>query len=116
MTTQRVVTGARYGLKDWLAQRISGAVLAVYALIFFFVWAGTDDLNYRSWVQLFSSGWMRVLTLVAVLALVYHAWIGVRDIYMDYIKPTWIRLTLQVLTVLTLIGYAAWAVTILWRV
>ncbi len=113
---KRVVTGAHYGMKDWLAQRITAIVLAVYSLILFFVWAGTDDLNYRAWSGIFASSWMKVLTLMAVIALAWHAWIGVRDIYMDYIKPTWLRLTLQVATILVLIGYAAWAVTILWRV
>ncbi|MEN9760773.1 MAG: succinate dehydrogenase, hydrophobic rane anchor protein, partial [Pseudomonadota bacterium] len=48
--------------------------------------------------------------------LCWHAWIGVRDIYMDYIKPTAIRLLLQVLTIVLLAGYACWAVIILWSV
>ncbi|MFK7963331.1 MAG: succinate dehydrogenase, hydrophobic membrane anchor protein [Burkholderiaceae bacterium] len=115
MSTQRVVTGAHYGLKDWLAQRITAIVLAVYSLILFFVWASSGDLDYNGWSALFGSAWMKVLTLMAVIALAWHAWIGVRDIYMDYIKPTWIRLSLQVATIITLVGYAVWTVTILWR-
>jgi succinate dehydrogenase / fumarate reductase membrane anchor subunit len=55
-----------------------------------------------------------VLTLLAMLSLFWHAWIGVRDIYMDYVKPTSIRLTLQVLTIVLLVGYAMWTFTILW--
>ena len=94
MTTQRIVTGAHYGASDWLAQRITGIVIAVYALVLFFVWAGTPDLDFAGWSALFASGWIKVLTLMAVLALAWHAWIGVRDIFMDYIKPTWMRLTL----------------------
>ena len=113
---KRVITGAHYGMKDWLAQRITAVVLAAYSLILFFVWAGTEDLDYRGWTGLFSSSWMKVLTLMAIIALMWHAWIGVRDVYMDYVKPTWLRLTLQVVTVLVLIGYASWAVTILWLV
>jgi len=56
------------------------------------------------------------LTLLAFISLFYHAWIGVRDIWMDYIKPVSIRLTLQVLTVLYLVACAAYAVQILWKV
>ena len=59
---------------------------------------------------------MKVATLLAVVALIWHAWVGIRDIYMDYIKPTGVRLFLQVATVLALVGYALWAVIILWRV
>jgi succinate dehydrogenase / fumarate reductase membrane anchor subunit len=59
---------------------------------------------------------MKLLTLLAFFILFYHAWIGVRDIWMDYIKPVSIRLTLQVLTVLYLVACAAYAVQILWKV
>ena len=37
-----------------------------------------------------------------------------RDIWMDYIKPAGLRLTLEVLTVIVLVGYAAWLVEVLW--
>ena len=116
MTTRRTVVGAHYGLKDWLAQRISALVLAVYALILFFVWAGSGPLDFHAWQAIFAGAWMKVLTLLAALALIWHAWIGIRDIFMDYIKPTGLRLGLEVATIIVLLGYAVWAVTILWRV
>jgi succinate dehydrogenase / fumarate reductase membrane anchor subunit len=116
MTTRRTVVGAHYGLKDWLAQRISGVVLAVYAVILFFVWAFSGPLDFHAWQAIFAGSWMKVLTLLAVVALAWHAWVGVRDIYMDYIKPTAVRLTLEVVTIIVLLGYAVWAATILWRV
>jgi len=59
---------------------------------------------------------MKLLTLVTFISLFYHAWIGIRDIWMDYIKPVSIRLTLQVFSVLYLVACAAYAVQILWKV
>lgn len=115
MTSKRVVTGAHYGLSDWLAQRITGIVLAVYSIILFFFWVSIGELTFESWTGLFSSAWMKVLTLMAMISLAWHAWIGLRDVYMDYIKPTWIRLSLEVATIVTLVGYSVWTVTILWR-
>ena len=50
------------------------------------------------------------------MSLYYHAWVGVRDIWMDYVKPVAIRLLLQALTILWLVGCAGWTVQILWRV
>jgi hypothetical protein len=47
---------------------------------------------------------------VVVSSLVWHAWVGVRDIWMDYIKPVGVRLVLQVVTIVWLVGYAGWAV------
>lgn len=116
MTTRRIVVGAHYGLRDWLAQRVSAVVLLAYTLLLIGVVLFTRDLDYGSWAGMFSTVWMKVATLLAVLALIWHAWVGVRDIYMDYIKPTGVRLVLQVVTVVALVGYAIWAVIILWRV
>jgi succinate dehydrogenase / fumarate reductase membrane anchor subunit len=55
-----------------------------------------------------------VATLLFGLALFWHAWVGMRDIWMDYIKPTALRLTLETLTVVTLAAYAGWLIDILW--
>lgn len=116
MTTRRIVTGAHYGLKDWLAQRVTAVILLLYTVVLLGTVLFTPELGYGLWAQLFSQAWMKVATLLAVVALIWHAWVGVRDIYMDYIKPTGVRLFLQVATVLALAGYALWAVIILWRV
>jgi succinate dehydrogenase / fumarate reductase membrane anchor subunit len=116
MTTRRIVVGAHYGLRDWLAQRVTAVVLLVYTLLLIGVVVLGPGLDYGTWAGLFASVWMKVATLLALIALVWHAWVGVRDIYMDYIKATGVRLFLQVATVLLLVGYAFWAVIILWRV
>jgi succinate dehydrogenase / fumarate reductase membrane anchor subunit len=116
MTTRRIVVGAHYGLRDWLAQRVSAVVLLAYTLLLLGAVLFTAELNYGTWAGLFANVWMKVATLLAIIALIWHAWVGVRDIYMDYVKPTGARLVLQVATVLALIAYACWAVIILWRV
>jgi succinate dehydrogenase / fumarate reductase membrane anchor subunit len=116
MTTKRIVVGAHYGLRDWLAQRVTAVILIVYTLILLVSLMAGPPLSYGTWAGLFAGAWMKVATLLALLALIYHAWIGTRDIYMDYIKPTGVRLVLQVLTIVVLVGYACWAVIILWRV
>ena len=116
MTTRRIVVGAHYGLRDWLAQRVSAVVLLAYALLLLGAVLFTSELNYGTWAGLFASVWMKVATLIAVLALIWHAWVGVRDIYMDYIKPTAVRLTLQVATIVLLFAYVIWAANILWSI
>jgi len=116
MTTRRIVVGAHYGLRDWLAQRITAVVLLAYTLLLAGAMLFTPELTYGTWSGLFATAWMKVATLMAVIALIWHAWVGVRDIYMDYVQSTGLRLTLQVATVLALVGYALWAVIILWRV
>ena len=110
----RIVTGAHYGLRDWLIQRVSAVVMALYVL-FLAGWAAWHaPVGAVAWRTLFSGDAMRSFTLLALLALFYHAWVGVRDIVMDYVKPAFVRLLIHVLVILTLILYAIWAVQILW--
>jgi succinate dehydrogenase / fumarate reductase membrane anchor subunit len=116
MTTKRIVVGAHYGMRDWLAQRVTAALLALYTVVLLVSLLLMPELTYGTWAGLFASPWMKVLTLLALASLAYHAWIGVRDIYMDYIKPTGVRLLLQVATIVLLTAYVCWAVLILWRV
>ncbi|AEG68743.1 succinate dehydrogenase, hydrophobic membrane anchor protein [Ralstonia solanacearum] len=113
---KRLVVGAHYGLKDFLAQRVTAVVMAVYTIVLLAAFLFSKDTSYQSWAGLFANQWMKLLTFVAFLSLTYHAWIGVRDIWMDYVKPVAVRLTLQVLTILWLVGCAGYAAQILWRV
>ena len=111
----RIVVGAHYGLRDWLAQRVTAVFMVVYSVIFAIAALTLPEMSYEAWSGLFAGGFMRFVTFLFFLALFYHAWVGIRDIYMDYIKPVSIRLTLHVITLFVLIGYAGWAAQILWR-
>ena len=115
MTTKRIITGAHYGVRDWLGQRITAIALVLYTLYLLFTVLTVPELSYDSWYKLFLGPFMRVATLLAMLALIYHAWVGIRDVLMDYIQQTWMRLTLEILTIALLVGYACWTVIILWR-
>ena len=110
----RIVIGAHYGLKDWLVQRITAIVMALYTLfISAALLAGVN--GYEGWRALMAHGFVRFLSFLFIVSLCWHAWIGVRDIWMDYVKPAGIRLTLHSLTAAALIGYAGWAIQVIWR-
>ena len=111
---KRVVVGAHYGSGDWLAQRITAVVMAVYTLLVLGIALYSGGIDYALWQQLFAGAAFRIATLLFALALFWHAWIGVRDIWMDYVKPAGLRLTFEVLTIVVLLAYAAWLVQILW--
>ena len=112
---RRVVVGAHYGLRDWLAQRISAVLMAVYSVILVVLLLSGGPIRYPVWKDLFAQGWMRVATLLFGASLAWHMWVGVRDIIMDYVKPDGVRLALQVMTLLTIAAYLGWTVQILWR-
>ena len=109
----RVIVGAHYGLKDWLAQRVTALVMLAYTVLFLVAWP--RPMSYAGWKALFDHGWMRFATFLMVASVLIHAWVGMRNIWMDYVKPTGVRLALQVLTLLWLVGCAGWTMQILWR-
>ena len=113
---KRLVVGAHYGLKDWLAQRVTAIVMAVFTLVLLVLFLGANNFSYEGWAGLFARQWFKLLAFVTFVALYYHVWVGMRDIWMDYVKPVAIRLLMQVLTILWLVGCAGWTVQILWRV
>jgi succinate dehydrogenase / fumarate reductase membrane anchor subunit len=113
--SKRLVVGAHYGFADWLAQRVTGALMALFTLVLGAQLLFGGPLGYHRWAGIFAAQWMKVLAFVVIVALAWHAWVGMRDIWMDYIKPVWLRLTLHLLTIVWLVGCAGWAVQVLWR-
>lgn len=111
---KRVLVGAHYGLGSWLVQRMTAAIMAIYTLILLVVFAVQPPSTFTAWRNLFlNNGLMRAATLAFIGALLLHAWIGMRDVYMDYVKPIGLRLAVEVLTIILLVVYAAWAAQIL---
>jgi succinate dehydrogenase / fumarate reductase membrane anchor subunit len=113
---RRLVVGAHYGFRDWLAQRITAIVMALYTVILLVSFLTTNDFSYNGWAGLFARQWFKIATFVTLLTMFYHVWVGMRDIWMDYVKSVIVRLLLQSATILWLIGCAGYAAQILWRV
>ena len=110
----RIVTGAHYGLRDWLLQRVTAVLMVLYS-IFMAGWLLLQPhLGYDAWTVLFSSNVMRSFSLLFLLAVFSHAWVGVRDVVMDYVKPASVRLVIYVLVIVALLLYTIWSVQILW--
>jgi len=114
--SKRIVVGAHYGTRDWLSQRITAVLMAVFTLLLLGqVIFSKGPIGYDQWAGIFSSQWMKVLTFTVIVALLLHVWVGMRDIWMDYIKPVGLRLALQVFTIVWLVACAGWGIQVLWR-
>ncbi|UXY13800.1 succinate dehydrogenase, hydrophobic membrane anchor protein [Chitiniphilus purpureus] len=110
----RHVVGAHYGLRDWLVQRVTAVVMLVYTVGILAFLLLAADASFESWQALFAHTWVKVLTTVSVGALLWHAWVGVRDIWMDYVQHLGVRLTLHVLTILWLLGSFIYSIHVVW--
>lgn len=112
----REVSGAHYGLRDWLAQRLTAIVMLLYTLLVVGMLIASPKIDHAAWRALFAPQWMKLATLLFLLSVYYHAWVGVRNIFMDYVKHGGLRLALYVLVIAALIAYAAWSAQILWSI
>ena len=115
--SRRTVVGAHYGLRDWLAQRVTAGIMAVFTLVVLArLVFSKGPIGYDTWAGIFANQPMKVLTFATIVALLYHVWVGMRDVFMDYVKPLALRLALQIFTIVWLVGCAGWAIQVLWRV
>jgi len=115
--SKREVVGAHYGTRDWLAQRVTAALMAIFTIVVLAQVIFTrGPVDYVKWAGIFAGRPMKMLTFATIVGLLFHVWVGMRDVLMDYIKPVGVRLVLQFLVIVWLLGCAGWAIQVLWRV
>ena len=112
--TRRHAVGAHYGLMDWLIQRLTAVVMAIYTVLVLAIALWNGGIDYPLWTELFAHAGFKLASFLFMVALLYHAWIGMRDILMDYIKPAGTRLLLETVTVVVLFAYLGWTLQLLW--
>ena len=104
------------GVSDWLMQRLSAVVLAAYTVFIIGYLLLNPGLTYVQWSGLFDLTWVRIFSLLSLLSLGAHAWVGLWTVSTDYIKPTGLRLLFQSVVVTALFVYVVWGIQILWGV
>ncbi len=113
---KRRVVGAHYGMRDWLAQRVTAVLMVVYTAVLLLAFLTGQNFTYEGWAGLFAQQWFKLITAVTLIGLFYHAWVGMRDVWMDYVRALGLRLVLQIATMAWLIGCAVWSIQIIWSV
>ncbi len=118
-----VTSFGRSGLYDWLIQRVSALVLAAYTIFIVGFILMSPDLGYDQWKALFSSLCMRVFTVITLISVIAHAWIGLWSVLTDYLtnrmmgsKATVLRILAQMVLGVVAVTYAVWGVQILWGI
>ena len=108
---------AGYGAKDWLYQRVTAVIMlvAIVLLAIFLILAShTINENFISWQEFFGFTFVKVFTQIVLASVMLHAWIGMRDFWMDYVKSAGLRVVFYTLTILWLVGSFIYSVKILW--
>jgi succinate dehydrogenase / fumarate reductase membrane anchor subunit len=111
----RNTSSSHSGLGEWLLQRITAVYLGLFIIfvgIRFLIWPIHDHQSWQAW---FTLPWVRVIWLFAFFSLLLHAWIGIRSVLMDYVKPFYLRLLIAVIFASGLITSGLWVVDVLYR-
>ena len=102
------------GTRDWVVQRFGALVLASYSIVLLGYFLTHSGVGFVEWTAFITSLPMRLFSLVAIIALAGHAWVGVWTILTDYVKSSGLRLLLQALMVAAIFVYVFWGITIFW--
>ena len=109
------------GARDWIVQRISAVVLAIYSIVMLGFFLTHANVTYDQWVHFMMSLPMRLFSLVAIIALAGHAWVGMWTVFTDYVtsnklgpKAAGIRLVLQAAMIIAIFVYLFWGIMIFW--
>jgi succinate dehydrogenase / fumarate reductase, membrane anchor subunit len=111
-----LLTSKYPGMRQWLMQRLSATVMAVYVVLLVIRTTWSAPNNYLDWHAFFAPLWWRLLTLLFFVFMLLHAWIGVRDVLRDYVFNLRVRAVMQVLVDAALLGNLAWICFILWDI
>ena len=109
-----ITSFGRSGLSDWLMQRVSAVILALYTVFIVAFLLFNPNLDYYAWSGLFSQTWMRIFSLLAFVAIAAHDWIGLWTVTTDYLKSTRLRVGVQAVIILGIFVYLVWGIQILW--
>jgi succinate dehydrogenase / fumarate reductase membrane anchor subunit len=102
------------GLRDWVIQRISAVIIALSVLGLTYYFLTHPNISFVEWRMLFAPMGMKLATLFVVLALAFHAWVGIWTVVTDYVKPALLRLVVHICVLLTLLACFLWSLLIVW--
>ena len=114
-----VTSMGRSGLYDWMMQRVSAVILLAYFLYVGFVML--SGVDYVSWKELYTQTWMRIFSLLALVSLGIHAWVGLWAVFTDYLTERMmgafgnlLRFGAQAVSAIIMFSYVVWGIQILW--
>ena len=116
LQSKRSTSGTHHGLRDWLMQRVTATLMLLFTLVVIArVLFVSGPITYDAWAGIFAPQWMKGLAFVTIISVCWHTFVGMRDVFMDYIKPISLRFILHVGAIVWLVACTGWALQVLWR-
>lgn len=107
-------SGSSSGLKEWVLQRLTALYMSFYFIFISICFFSFDNFNYTNWIEIFSSFYFKIITILFVFSLSLHSSIGMSIVLTDYIKHTYLRIILDFFVNIILLSYIFCIMQILW--
>lgn len=111
-----VASAGRNGVHDFILLRASAIVLVLYTILLAGFFVITPSVTFEVWQAFFACMSVKVATVIALLALLVHAKIGVWQVLSDYVKPAFLRGALQFIFSVILLAYLVFGFLTVWGV
>ncbi len=111
-----IATVGRSGVHDFILIRASAIILALYTFLVLGFFLITPEVTFDVWQGFIACLPVKIFTVLALFSLVIHAWIGVWQVLSDYVKPAFLRGSLQFFFAVTLLTYLVAGLLIVWGV
>lgn len=105
--------GTFTGLRAWLLQRLTAAYMIAFLVFFFGNFASGALRSYELWRAWVMRPEISIATIVFFTVLLLHAWVGVRDIVMDYLHSLMLRVAVLAIAGFGFLAMEAWVAGIL---
>lgn len=102
-----------HGLRAWLLQRFSAAYLVLFLIYLVVHFTRAPPLDFNAWRTWLADPVVNLATGLFVLSTLVHAWVGIRDVIMDYVGHAGLRVALFAAVALTLSGCGLWSLRLL---
>lgn len=107
------IGSTRRGLREWLVQRLTALYMAAFAAFAIMYFSFSPPQSFVQWQNWFASGPVRAGVALFFLSILVHAWIGVRSVFLDYLKPLWVRFVASLVMTVAFIALGLWLVELL---
>ena len=111
-----ILSVTHQGLRDWVIQRVSAVLMAIYSVFFLIYFVCHPGLSFTEWHDLFAHTGMKIASILFLVCILFHAWIGVWTIFTDYVKSFVLRAILNFFVLLMLAACFFWGLLILWSI
>ena len=111
-----MTSAASLGLKAWLIQRLTAVYMAIFMVFTVMKLVFITPHSYQEWIAWLAHPGINAALALFILSLLLHAWVGLRDVIMDYVKSFALRTGLFSLLIVVLSGCGLWSLRLLLKV